>query len=142
MLLELSRTYYPNGTNSELRFEGKLVCFTIELPDLNNQRAKSCIPEGIYTLSKRYSKKFGWHLLVNDVPDRSLILFHPANNALKELKGCIAPVSRVIGAGVGSQSRKAFDKLKALVFPLLEENKTFQIHIFEKSVSDETTRKT
>ncbi len=132
MLLELERSYFPKGTNSELRYNGELVCFTIELPDLNNLRSKSCIPEGTYTLSKRYSKKFGWHLLVNHVPERSLILFHPANNALKELRGCIAPVTRITGEGTGTQSRKAFDKLKALVFPILEKNKTVQIHIFKK----------
>lgn len=132
MLLQLERKYFQKGTNSELRYNGKLVCFTIELPYLNNLRSKSCIPEGIYTLSKRYSKKFGWHLLVNQVPDRSLILFHPANNALKELRGCIAPVTNITGEGIGSQSIKAFDKLKALVFPLLDETKV-QIHIFKKS---------
>jgi hypothetical protein len=36
---------------------------------------------------------------------------HPANHALRELKGCIAPVSLLTGPGMGLQSRLALDKL-------------------------------
>jgi hypothetical protein len=56
-----------------------------------------------------------------DVKDRNYILFHPANNVLKELNGCIAPVTKISGSGLGLMSRKAFDKLKALVYPRLEQ---------------------
>jgi hypothetical protein len=35
-------------------------------------------------------------LEVIDVKNRKLILFHPANNALKELNGCIAPVTKLV----------------------------------------------
>jgi hypothetical protein len=55
-----------------------------------------------------------------NVPGRELILIHPANNALKELKGCIAPVSFLIAAGQGGESRKALGKLKELIYPMLE----------------------
>lgn len=47
-------------------------------------------------------------------------MFHPANNAQRELKGCIAPVSQFLGVGWGSKSRIAFEKVKRIVFPLLE----------------------
>jgi len=54
---------------------------------------------------------------VDEVKDRSLILIHPANNALQELQGCLAPVTSLSGEGLGLQSRKAFRKLKQLLDP-------------------------
>ena len=117
MELELFRTYDPEGTNGELKL---MVCNTIELPWLRNQRNVSCIPEGRYELRKRFIKKFGLHLLVVDVPDRSWILIHPANDAKTQLKGCIAPVTQLTGPGRGSESRLANEKLKALVLEALE----------------------
>ena len=120
MVLELSRTYFPDGTNGKVECEGKLICLTIELPWKNNETKVSCIPEGKYFIKKRYSKKFQWHLEVLDVKNRSLILFHPANNALQELNGCIAPVTKFSGPGLGLQSRNAFAKLKNLVFKVLD----------------------
>ncbi|MBN8566235.1 MAG: hypothetical protein J0M25_05825 [Flavobacteriales bacterium] len=120
MVLVLTRTYFPEGTNGKLECEGKLICNTIELPWRNNERRVSCIPEGEYFIEKRYSLKFKWHLHVLDVENRSLILFHPANNALKELNGCIAPVTKLSGPGLGLFSRKAFTKLKDQVYKALE----------------------
>jgi hypothetical protein len=120
MVLLLSRTYFPEGTNGKLDCEGRFVCNTIELPWLNNAKKVSCIPEGEYFLRKRYSKKFRWHIEVADVENRSFILFHPANNAQKELNGCIAPVTKLSGAGLGLESRQAFIKLKSLVYKSLE----------------------
>jgi Family of unknown function (DUF5675) len=58
------------------------------------------------------------------VQHRSLILFHPANNALQELNGCIAPVTKFSGPGLGLLSRKAFSKLKTLVYPFLDKNES------------------
>ena len=101
MKLELIRTYYPEGTNGEIFLNGNRVCSTIELPWKNNAPQVSCIPEGEYVLRKRYSPRFGQHYLLINVPGRSFILIHPANDALKELKGCIAPVSFLTGAGKG-----------------------------------------
>ena len=120
MVLLLSRTYFPDGTNGKLECEGKLICNTIELPWKNNETKVSCIPDGKYFIRKRYSRKFYWHLEVIDVKNRGLILFHPANNALKELNGCIAPVTKISGVGLGLQSRKAFTKLKTIVFKALD----------------------
>ena len=120
MVLILSRTYFPDGTNGKIECEGILICLTIELPWKNNETKVSCIPEGKYFVKKRYSKKFQWHLEVLDVKNRSLILFHSANNALQELNGCIAPVTKFSGPGLGLQSRNAFAKLKNLVFKVLD----------------------
>jgi hypothetical protein len=116
MELELIRTYHPEGTNGELMLK---VCYTLELPWRDNARNLSCIPEGRYALGVRYTKERGEHLIVQRVRGRDGILIHPANDALRELRGCIAPVSRLTGPGRGSQSRGANEKLKALVLEAL-----------------------
>ena len=124
MVLFLTRNYFPNGTNGQLKCEGKFICNTIALPWKNNETRVSCIPEGEYYIRKRYSPKFKWHLEVMDVQNRSLILFHPANNALQELHGCIAPVTKLSGPGLGLMSKKAFAKLKTFVFKTLDQNES------------------
>lgn len=115
--LLLKRKYYPNGTNGSFYLSGQQICYTIELPWRNNQTGISCIPEGNYLLSLRKSEKHGEHLLVSPVPGRSLILIHPANIALKELRGCIAPVTTLSGAGCGKQSRSAMQELMRRLKP-------------------------
>jgi len=120
MLLILTRTYFPEGTNGKLECEGKFIGCTIELPWKNNEKRVSCVPEGKYLLRKRYSAKFHWHLELVDVADRSLILIHPANNALRELNGCIAPVTKLSGPGLGLLSRKAVTKIKLMVYKALD----------------------
>ena len=116
MELHLQRRYYGSGTNGLLTHGGEPLCYTIELPWRNNVRMASCIPEGRYPLAIRYSKRHHWHLQVKRVPDRTLILIHKANDALLELKGCIAPVTSLEGPGRGAQSAKAFELLMGLVF--------------------------
>lgn len=71
----------------------------------------SCIPDGTYELERFYSPTFSQHLLVKNVPNRSGILIHPANDALTELRGCISPVSQVTDIGKGLGSRRALDLL-------------------------------
>ena len=127
MVLELSRTYFPDGTNGKLECEGKFICNTIELPWKNNETKVSCIPEGKYFIKKRYSNKYKLHLEILDVKNRSLILFHPANNALQELKGCIAPVTKLSGPGLGLMSRKAFSQLKNLVYKALDSKESVEL---------------
>ncbi|WP_418264177.1 DUF5675 family protein [Flavobacterium faecale] len=127
MILFLTRTYFPDGTNGKLECEGKLICNTIELPWKNNEKRVSCIPEGKYFIRKRYSQKFKWHLEVVAVQNRSYILFHPANNALRELNGCIAPVTKLSGPGLGLMSRKAFIALKAIVYKALDHSERVEL---------------
>src|SRR5690606_32462981 len=101
----LRRTYLTGGTNGDIFCPDKTErCKTIELPWLENAKRKSCIPAGRYRLKKRFSENFKHHLILMDVPDRSLILIHPANNAQKELAGCIAPVTTITGPGTGNTS--------------------------------------
>ena len=136
MKLELIRKYYPKGTNGALLLNGVPLCATIELPWKNNLPRISCIPEGSYRLVKRYSPKFKWHFQLLEVPGRLFILVHPANDALAELQGCIAPVSFLEGAGKGSVSRPALAKLKSLLFPVLENGEP--VYLIIKSNQNET----
>lgn len=69
-------------------------------------------------LQKRYSLKHGIHLQITGVPGRDLILIHAANNALHELKGCIAPVMSLLKIpGCGGASKQALAKIYALIAP-------------------------
>ena len=110
MNLVLQRTYFKEGTNGALFNNDRFVGFTIELPWKENKKQVSCIPEGVYEIKPRYTEKFKHHLVLENVPYRSLILIHPANDANKELQGCIAPVSSLTGIAKGLQSRVVFQK--------------------------------
>lgn len=129
MEVELTRVYDEDGTNGTIYIDGNKICHSIELPWRENERRISCIPEGTYPLRKRNSKKYKDHLEILDVENRAAILIHSANKAATELRGCIAPVTSLTAPGVGSQSRLAFDKLKALVYPKLERGVPVQIII-------------
>ena len=133
MNLLIERTYHPAGTNGTLYVNNQPLFSTIELPWRENQTQVSCIPEGSYPLVKRESEKFGAHLLVQDVPERSLILIHPANNARKELRGCIAPVTYITGPGCGTNSRVAFDILLMIVYKALDRDEQVRLTIAKKS---------
>ncbi|WP_143961185.1 DUF5675 family protein [Litoribacter populi] len=130
MKLLLNREYWPNGTNGFITHNGIEVAKTIELPYRNNRRNESCIPEGVYGLEKRYSERYGWHLLVKGVKDRSGILFHPANDALKELRGCIAPVTNHTGEGKGNFSRNATYLFRDMVYEALDAGEEVKLEIF------------
>ena len=62
---------------------------TLELPDKNNQRRISCIPEGEYWVIKRHSDKYSDHFHILDVEGRDYILIHSAN-FVRQLLGCVA----------------------------------------------------
>lgn len=123
MVLNLVRKYHPTGTNGEIFHEGNLISYSIELPWKENSFGISCIPEGQYLLAKRFSPKVGWHIHITGVKERSLILIHPANDAIKELNGCIAPVTTLTGIGKGSMSRIACQKVNSILFTEFDQNK-------------------
>lgn len=132
MELLLIRTYDVLGTNGTVYNNEKSICHTIELPWKENQKRISCIPEGRYEIVKRYSVKFKWHFILINVPNRAYILIHPANDALKELKGCIAPVSILAAAGKGYESKKALKSLISIIYPLLETKEKIYLTIKSK----------
>ena len=89
--LVLNRTYFKDATIGHLFIAGEdnPVWHTIERPDLDNKRNVSCIPEGKYLVKPYSSNKYPDVWEVQDVPNRSKILFHGANWA-HQLEGCIA----------------------------------------------------
>lgn len=129
MELILLRTYYSNGTNGLLLLDNKKLCNTIELPWRDNHSQVSCIPEGCYPLIKWESPRHGWCLMVTNVPNRSLILIHPANNALRDLRGCIAPVTTITGPGCGDMSRAVYKPLIQQVYAALDQQHSVTLNI-------------
>ena len=109
----LGRLIVFSGTEIEETFT------TLELPWRNNEKEKSCILSGYYTVEPRSSQKHGDHLLVNNTAPRDLILLHVGNSP-KDSTGCV-----LIGTGFGdfdadglreiTSSRAAMKKLTDLI---------------------------
>ena len=91
-LLIIRETFSEVSTIGKLFLDGEFLCDTLENPYLNNQRNISCITEGQYKVRLRTARESATkeylHLLVQDVPNRSLVLFHTGNTA-KDTRGCI-----------------------------------------------------
>ena len=91
-LLLIRDTFTKESTIGRLFINGESFCDTLENPWLDNQRNISCIPEGDYNVRLRLPRESATrdylHLLVQDVPNRSYILFHIGNTA-KDTSGCI-----------------------------------------------------
>jgi hypothetical protein len=79
-----------SGTLGEiLDSAGGHVCYTCELPWLNNTPDTSCIPAGTYRCVPHDSPVHPntWELM--NVPGRDAILIHNGNAAEQDSKGCI-----------------------------------------------------
>ncbi len=115
-LLILRETFTDNSTIGELFLNGEKMCDTLELPYRDNQRSISCIPTGEYKVRLRYPRESATrdylHLLVQDVKDRSYILFHRGNSA-KDTRGCIL-------VGLGTQQDFVSNSTLALELLLKE----------------------
>ena len=115
-LLILRETFTDNSTIGELFLNGEKMCDTLELPYRDNQRSVSCIPTGQYKVRLRYPRESATrdylHLLVQDVKDRSYILFHRGNSA-KDTRGCIL-------VGLGTQQDFVSNSTLALELLLKE----------------------
>ena len=109
MVIELQRLYRETWTDGLIFIKGILLCRSIELRWANNERNVSCVPEGVYPVAIIQHPKFGECLQINGVKGRSGILVHVANDAQKELRGCIAPVFSLTGNGKGQHSRLALN---------------------------------
>ena len=98
-LLLIRGTFTDESIIGELFLNGERMCDTLELPFKDNQKSISCIPAGEYSVRLRPARQSATrdylHLLVEDVKDRSYILFHRGNTA-KDTRGCIL-------VGLGSQ---------------------------------------
>lgn len=70
--------------NNEVVFE----CKTLELPWKNNENKISCIPNGTYKVTFYKSPTKGEVLLLQNVPNRSMIEIH-SGNYYTQILGCI-----------------------------------------------------
>ena len=124
--LRLERIAYTHkGTFGRLWFPEGEQMFTVECPWKQNQINVSCIPEGLYGLTKdTFKDKYPNYRVLNPPPGRYAIEIHRANYA-KDLKGCIG-----VGMDLGSQwnvmnSEEAMDWL----MEILEDYQNVLLHI-------------
>lgn len=92
------------------------TCRTAELPWVENETDKSCIPMGQYICTWRTSPTHGYCYHVENVPNRTDIEIHAGNVPGIDSKGCILP-GKNIGLMNGKQavlfSRQALTELEA-----------------------------
>ncbi len=109
-LLIIRKVFTDKSTIGELFLNGEKFCDTLELPYIDNQKSISCIPIGQYKVRLRLPRESATrdyiHLLVQEVKDRSYILFHRGNTA-KDTRGCIL-------VGQGSQQNKVNNSTLAM----------------------------
>lgn len=104
----LQRKEYTNkqvtGNLTVRDAQGKIVFTsdTLELDWQNNAPRESCIPKGTYLCVPRTSKKYGKHLHVTNVPNRSLILIHHGNYHT-DILGCI-----LVGRGYSDLNKDGY----------------------------------
>jgi len=86
----IERVYLPTETLGSWYVDGEMVTKTMELPWENNQRGISCIPEGIYPVTKEATSPGHEypHFRIHNVKDRDGILVHKITY-VSGLKGCI-----------------------------------------------------
>ena len=99
------------GVLGLLHINGKPLSVTLERPWKDNKAWESCIPFGLYPLTRLdKSKAFKYpHYLLEDVPNRTFIKIHIANYP-SELHGCIGVGSYFANGAIAvSKSRVAMD---------------------------------
>ena len=80
--------YREDCTFGVLLMDNRPIMVTLEDPWINNEKFKSCIPNGKYTVIGHNSSKYPNTWEVTHVPDRDAILIHVGNTA-KDTNGCI-----------------------------------------------------
>ena len=120
----------PTGTLGELILNGKIICQTLERPWKDNAPEVSCIPVGEYICKRVNSPKFGETFEVTEVPNRTHILFHSGNDAIRDSRGCIllGMMSSRNGAYQIFKSRIARDKL----MEIMKDEQAFKLTINQR----------
>jgi hypothetical protein len=92
------RAYLPKGTFGQLHFPEGQTIWTLENPWKNNVPFVSCIPEGLYGLTRdTFKDRYPNYRIVNPPPGRWGIEIHRGNN-IEHTSGCI-----LVGMDLGSQ---------------------------------------
>lgn len=117
-LLIVRETYTDKSVIGKLYLNGEFVSYTLELAWNNNEKSISCVPRGVYDCKVRLAKDSASrnydHLILEDVPNRSYILFHRGNSS-KDSKGCIL-TGMMKGDNVIYQSKTAHTLLMDKIF--------------------------
>ena len=92
-IIKIKRWYHEDCTIGRLSVNS-FQCFTLELPDLDNQQDISCIYEAYFDYEKFNSPKHGEVLLLKDVRGRSMIEVH-SGNYTRQILGCL-----LVGDGI------------------------------------------
>jgi hypothetical protein len=91
-LLLIRDEFTDKSTLGKLYCNAEFIAHTLELAWRDNERSISCIPAGEYGCRVRLARESATrdyvHLLVEDVPNRSYILFHRGNYP-SDSRGCI-----------------------------------------------------
>lgn len=144
----LDRVYLPDRTlGSIFNPKGGIVCKVLELPWLNNARGKSCIPEGIYTVTLsgpvlkddpnteedesggRIPRPYS-HYIVHGVKGRSGILIHRGTD-VNHSRGCLLVASRF--TDINTDQPKLEDSATKLAWMVDNIDKKFRLLIEAKS---------
>lgn len=94
-------------TTGYLSVDGRMVCYTLELPDNANRRNVSRIPGGSYRAHLRYDHEDAWRVELENVRGRTNVEIHVGNWPF-DTEGCI-----LVGAGVDPQSCRLRDSERA-----------------------------
>jgi hypothetical protein len=89
--ITIRRMFTPWATLGEVTLSDgsqSIDMWSLELPWRGNKRSISCIPNGGYICKKYNSPKYKDTYEVQDVPNRSYILFHKGNTT-RDTEGCI-----------------------------------------------------
>jgi hypothetical protein len=123
----LSRTYGQRQTTGCLYvFDGDRAVLnvrTLELPQLGNAQNISCYPAGTYWVIKHKRPSGKWCFWVQDVPNRTAILWHAGTYAAgvkKDTQGCTLVGLRYVDVNADGNldivdSQKALDMLLAVL---------------------------
>jgi hypothetical protein len=91
-LLIIRDNFSDKSVIGKLYCNGEFISHTLELAWKDNQKNVSCIPKGEYKCRVRLPRESATrdyiHLLVEDVKDRSYVLFHRGNTP-SDSQGCI-----------------------------------------------------
>ena len=117
MKLQLIREAYEDDHTRGTLYVNGTMFRTLEPVWLNNEKNKSCIPEGTYNWELRESPKFKKHILIKNVQNRNLILIHVGNTTL-DTQGCIL-IGKKTGTIAGKEavlnSRTALEELLTII---------------------------
>ena len=103
-------------TSGYLSVDGTQLCYTLERPDLNNQKVISRIPMGGYPGHLRYDHKDAWRIQLDKVPGRDNVQIHIGNWPF-QTEGCILVGTKVNpDACTLTGSADAYDKLRVALY--------------------------